>query len=255
MDQQANESDRLAAAGLAGDSAVINDDLANTLLAIVRSAAEPEPLRARAAVSLGPALEGADMGGFEDPDDSPISERMFHNIQNSLQKLFLDTGNPKEVRRRILEASVRAPKDWHRMAIRTAYSSGDRDWMLTAVFSMRWVSGFDREIVEALNNADPEIHFEAVNAAGQREVDAAWPHIAALIDDAGTPKPLLLAAIEAAGNIHPPEALEILADLADSDDDEIAEAADDALSMAEALSDETDDDEDEDDEDESEWIN
>jgi hypothetical protein len=240
-DSRAEESDRLVAAELAGDSTVINDDLADALMAIIRHADEPEKLRARAAISLGAVLEQADTDGFEDPDDVPISERTFRNIQDTLHRLYLDNSNPKEVRRRILEASVRAPKDWHQNAITAAYSSGDKDWILTAVFSMRWVRGFDNQILEALRSADPEIQYQAVNAAGNWELDAAWPRIVVLLNDAGTPKPLLLAAIGAASSIRPQEAQEILIDLAASDDEEIAEAADEAIAISEPASDEEDD--------------
>jgi hypothetical protein len=128
-----------------------------------------------------------------------------------------------------------------------AYSSGDKEWMLTAVFSMCWVRGFDDQILVALKSADPEIHFEAVKAAGNWELDAAWSHVVELVDDTHTPKHLLLAAIGAAGSIRPAEARKILADLADSDDEEIAEAAEEAMAMAEVASDEEDD--------EGEWIN
>jgi hypothetical protein len=249
-DSLAQESDRLMAAELAGDSTVINDDLADALLAIVRDAEEPDKLRARAAISLGPVLEQADTDGFEDLDDVPIFERTFRSIQDTLHRLYLDKSNPTEVRRRILEASVRAPQDWHHNAIMAAYSSEDKDWMLTAVFSMRWVRGFDNQILEALKSADPEIHYQAVNAAGNWELEAAWPHIIALLNDAGTPKPLLLAAIDAASSIRPQEAGEILIDLAASDDEEIAEAADEAIAMSEPMSDEEDDEDDA-----SEWIN
>jgi hypothetical protein len=240
-DSRAKESDRLVAAELAGDSTVINDDLADALMAIIGHADEPEKLRARAAISLGAVLEQADTDGFEDPDDVPISERTFRDIQDTLHRLYLDNSNPKEVRRRILEASVRAPKDWHQNAITAAYSSGDKDWMLTAVFSMRWVRGFDNQILEALRSADPEIQYQAVNAAGNWELDAAWPRIVALLNDAGTPRPLLLAAIGAASSIRPHEAREILIDLAASDDEEVAEAADEAIAISEPASDEEDD--------------
>jgi hypothetical protein len=243
-DRLAQESDRLMAAELAGDSTVINDDLADALMTIVRDPEEPEKLRTRAAISLGAVLELADMDGFEDPDDVPIFERTFRNIQGTLHRLYLDKSNPKEVRRRILEASVRAPRDWHQNAIMAAYSSGDKDWMLTAVFSMRWVRGFDNQILEALKSADSEIHYQAVNAAGNWELGAAWPHIIALLNDAGIPKPLLLAAIGAASSIRPQEAGEILMDLAASDDEEIAEAADEAIAMSEPMSDEEDDEDD-----------
>ena len=250
IDRRADESDRLIAAELAGDFTVINDELAVSLMAIIRSPDEPEQLRATAAIALGPVLEQAETDGFEDPDDVPITQRTFRNLQNSLQKLHFDNSVPKEVRRRILEASVRAPKNWHQNAIRSAYSSGDKDWMLTAVFAMRWVRGFDDQILEALRSADPEIHYEAVEAAGNWELAAAWSHIVALVHDADAPKPLRLAAIAAVAGIRPAEARGILVDLANSDDKEIAEAADEAMGMAEAPSDEEDDDEVG-----SEWIN
>jgi hypothetical protein len=248
VDRRADESDRLVAAELAGDFTVINDDLADTLLMVACSADEPEQLRARSAISLGPVLEQANTDGFEDPDDVPITERTFHDIQDLLEKLYLDTSAPKQVRRRSLEASVRAAKTWHQEAIRSAYSSGDKDWMLTAVFSMRWVRGFDDQILRALQSDDPRIHYEAVLAAGNWELDAAWSHLVELVNDAHSPKPLLLAAIGALGSIRPAEALDVLVDLAESDDEEIAEAVSEVMAAAEVLPDEEDDEEDE-------WIN
>jgi hypothetical protein len=249
IDRRAKESDRVIAADLAGNIVVINDDLASALLAIVSSPGEPEQLRALAAISLGPVLEQTDMAGFDDPDDvPPITEPMFRNIQDSLQQLYKDDSIPKEVRRRILEASVRAPETWHQDAIRAAYSNGDKDWMLTAVFSMRWVRGFDDQILRALQSDDPGIHYEAVLAAGNWELDPAWSHLVELVNDADSPKPLLLAAIGALGSIRPAEALDVLVDLAESDDEEIAEAVSEVMAAAEVHPDEEDDEEDE-------WIN
>jgi hypothetical protein len=239
-DRRANESDRLVAATLAGDFTVINDDLAHALLSVVGSADEPERLRAKAAISLGPVLEHVDTSGFEDPEDVPITEGTFRKIQESLQNLYADSSTPKEVRRRILEASVRAPETWHKDAIGNAYSRGDKEWTLTAVFAMRWVRGFDNQILAALKSPDPEIHYEAVNAAGNWELDAAWSHILQLVKDTHTPRPLLLAAISAAGSIRPAEARKVLVGLAASDDEEIAEAAGEAMSMTEVALDEDD---------------
>jgi hypothetical protein len=232
--KRTDDADRLIAAELAGDLVVLNDRLAVALLDIARHAEEPDVLRAQAAISLGPVLEQAYTMEFDDPDDVPITEEMFHEIQDVLHGLYADGSVPKEVRRRILEAAVRAPQDWHRNAIQAAYSSGDRDWMLTAVFSMCSVRGFDDQIVEALESSDPEIHYEAVRAAGNWGLDAAGPHVTALVKNPATPKPLLLAAIEAVGTIRPQEAGLILVDLAESDDEEIAEAASEAMAMAEA---------------------
>lgn len=243
-DGQAPESDRLLAAELAGDPTVIDDDLVSALLEIVGNRGAPGKLRARAALSLGPVLEQADTDGFEDENDEPISERSFHAIQDSLRELFQDVSIPKEVRRRILEASVRAPQDWHQDAVRLAGRSDDEAWKLTGVFCMRFVRGFDEEILQALGSPNPDIHYEAVCAAGVWGVQAGWPHIAALLTTKGIAKPLLLAAIEAVSSIRPQEAPEMLGDLADSEDEDIVEAVDEALAMAEGGSSEDDEDDD-----------
>ena len=62
-DNQANESEHLLAAEMAGDSTVINDELAGELLAIVNDDKNSVSLRGRAAISIGPALEYAFIDG------------------------------------------------------------------------------------------------------------------------------------------------------------------------------------------------
>lgn len=258
VDKQAAESDRLIAAELGSELVVMNDSLADALLTIVTNGEESDDLRATAASSLGPVLEEAELSDFDDPDDVPIAENTFNYIRDFLHKLYLDESLSKDLRRRVLEAAVRAPEVWHADAIRTAYASGDNEWVLTAVFAMRWVRGFEDQILEALSTADPLIHFEAINAAGARELDAAWPHVVALVKSPSTSKDLLLAAIEAVGNIRPGEAGEILDDLLNSRDEEIAEAAHEAMAMAQVLSGESMDEEDDEEGDEEEggkWVN
>lgn len=247
LDNQKDKSDRLLAADLAGDYTVINDELAVVLLSIVRNDAESEDLRARAVISLGPILETAYFDEFEDPEDVPISEETFHTIQTSLRDLYMDIDAPMEVRRRTLEGSVRAPQEWHQEAIRDAYFSGDDLWRLTAVFCMRYIQGFDTQILEALKAENEEIHYEAVCAAGTWEVDAAWSHIMSLATSELTAKSLRLAAIEAVASIRPQEAEEILRDLTLSDDEDIAEVAFEAMAMSGLLPDEDYDDYDDDD--------
>jgi len=254
-------SDRLIAAQLAGDMVVMNDDLAKTLLAIMRSPEESEALRAKAAISLGPVLEMVTWTEFgDDIDPPPITEDTYQKIQNTLKALYYEAGTPKLLRRRILEAAVRDhTQDWHAPAIREALAGGDREWVLTAVFAMGHVKGFDREIVAALDSRDENTRYEAVKAAGNWEVQAAWPHIKALVENPGTDKTLLLAAIEAVGEINPSEAEAVLADLTDSEDADVVEAVDEAISMVRARSsDEHEDedwDEDEEDDEDEDWVN
>jgi hypothetical protein len=240
LDERGSESERLLAAELAADFTVINDELVSALLASLENASSSQELRAQAAISLGPILEHADLEGFDDPEEMPISEETVQSVQSALHRQFEDEGAPKLVRRRSLESSVRAPLPWHTEALRTAYASGDVAWTLTAVFGMRFVRGFDRQILEALDSKDPDVHVEAVLAAGNWQLEAAFSRVLALVGSAQTEKPLLLAAIDALASIRPREAESLLAELTDSDDEDIAEAVFEAIAMAESATEEED---------------
>ncbi|MEQ9319687.1 MAG: hypothetical protein RIF41_11055 [Polyangiaceae bacterium] len=239
MDVLANEraeaSERLLAAELAGDVTIINDDFVELLLQILDRGDFSDALRCQAALSLGPVLEEVDIDGFDAPfGEPPISEGMFRSIQAALEKIHADNGMPKIVRRRALEASVRAPRDWHRAAIRAAYGRRDRDWKVTAVFAMRWVDGFEREILESLESDDGEIRYQAVCAAGNWGVEAAWPHVAPILETERGDRRMLLAAIEAVGSLRPKMAPDVLGELIDDEDEEIAEAAMEVITLSEA---------------------
>jgi hypothetical protein len=123
---------------------------------------------------------------------------------------------------------------------------------VTAVFCMSYVRGFEDQILESLDSKNPDIQCHAVLAAGNWEVDAAWPHIAASLTSRKTPKTLLLAAIEAAPNIRPEEAFDLLEDLLNSKDAEIRDAVSEAMSLAQEPWDAEDDEDYEDDEDDEE---
>lgn len=228
--------ERRLAAELAGNVVVISDELVETLLSIVESTGEPPDLRAMAAISLGPTLEELDLGWLDDPEDESVTPAVARTIQERLRAIYMDPAVPKDIRRRVLEASVRCPEDWHIGAVRAAYHSGDPDWRLTAVFCMGFVGDFDAEIVEALRTDDPDLHFEAVRAAGRALVEPAWPWISALLRSPDVDKPLLLAAIDAVAALRPHEAPEVLGELILVEDEEIAEAVQDALIVAGAWS-------------------
>jgi hypothetical protein len=230
-DDQTTPEDLLKAVEMAGEYCVINDELAMALLAIVGQEDKKDRIRGLAAIALGPALEEADMSGFEDPDDVPISEASYDTIQAQFKTLFANVDLSKAVRRRILEASVRAPQSWHKDAIRQAYTDPDKDWQLTAVFCMRYVHGFKKQILKSLESQDSEIHCEAVRAAGASELGAAWPHIDALLIQETTDKNLLLAAIDASVQIRPQQACVLLSDLLNSDDEDVVDVVNEALAM------------------------
>lgn len=247
---RADAAERLIAAELAGDFTLIDDEYANMLLDILHNGSEPEDLRATAAIAMGPGLEtmyiSEDELGDGDlipliNDEIPFSMEMYRRIMARLGELYWDDEAPLEVRRRALETSVRAPQDWHREAVRAAYDSEDDDWRLTAVFSMEYIRGFDEQILEALESGNELIRYHAVCAAGNWEVEGAWPHITDILDGGEADRDLLLAAIKAAATIRPNEASLFIGDYLDSDDDEIVDTAHEAIGMAEGLLDAEDD--------------
>lgn len=238
-------ADRLLAADMAGNTVVMNDEMAALILAVLRDSGEPEELRCKAAISLGPGLEYGDTMEFDDPDDIVLSEKVFHEVQEQLRDIFQDKNIPKNVRRRVLEAAVRAPADWHEGAIREAYGDNDEEWHLTAVFCMGYVDGFEDEILESLESENPDIVYEAVTAAGTWQIEEAWPFVEELIINRDeTDKSLLIAAIIAAPQIRPGEAAELLSapDLSYPDDEEIAEAVEEAREMMMIMADDFPDD-------------
>jgi hypothetical protein len=243
-DRQANAAARLVAAELAGDFTVINDALAEALLAVVCCGDDPEALRVQAAMAFGLALEHAETMGFEDAEDVLLSEATVHRLEQSLHRLFQDAEVPQALRRQLLEVTVRAPQAWHPEAVRTAYGSSDIAWRRTAIFCMRFIRGFEAQILEALASDDPDMHYHAVCAAGTWEIDAAWSHIVALVTAEQTDKSLRLAAIDAAASIRPHEAPAILGGLTDVDDEDIVEAVFETLTMVEGRAEDGEDAED-----------
>ncbi len=244
-DAKAVAAERLLAAELAGDCVVINDEIAAKLLSIVEDDAESDEMRARAAISLGPALEHGEVYEFDDPDDFVISEIMFERINRSLPKIYLSDAS-KLVKRRVFEAAVRAPQEWQHEVIRTRYTDEDEEWKLSAVFGARFVRGFDDIILDALNTTNEDILLEAVYGARNWEIEAAWPYILSILNKPDADKSLTLVAIEAAGNIRPKEAIAVLGPLLDSDDEEIVDQVHEVLAIAGAIEDDEDDEFDED---------
>ncbi len=244
-DKDAEADDRLLAAELAGDPVVVDDVLAAELLAIVLDTGEAEDLRVEAVRSLGPVLEATDIEMLDEPDEAPISEETFDRLREALHDLYRAEDASEQMRREALVASVRAPLDWHGDAIRKAYA-GDDFWKVAAVFSMSYLQGFEREILESLESKNEDIRYHAVCAAGDKELDAAWDMVSQLVTSKRTDKELRLAAIGAVASIRPSAAIEIIQPLTASKDEDIAEAAQEALAMAEGyLANTTEDDEEE----------
>ncbi len=242
QDANADEPDRLLAAEMAGNFVVINDDLAESLLNIIEDSDESKELRSTAVISFGAALEyiDCDLDGFAEVDeynDFAVTEQMYQRIVKTLQRVYFDGTVPELVRRRTLEASVRSPQSWHSGAVRTAFQSREKNWLLTAVFCMTYIKGFQEEILEALQNKIPEMQYHAIQAAGNWGITEAWSDISDVLNNRDADINLLLAAIDAAVNIEHHEAIGVLNKLLDrsADNDDIIDAVHEALAMLDEL--------------------
>ena len=184
---------------------------------------------------------------FDDEDElaePPTTEPMFQRIQATLQEIHADHSVPKEVRRRVLEGSVRAPPGLASRCDSRGLLQQRRRMEANGGLLHGMDSRFRRANTRDAGKPKSRPSLRGGEGGGNWGVDAAWPHVAALLTSEATEKSLLLAAIEAAVWIRPREAKMILIDLADSDDEEIAEAVSDA--SMEQGPDELDDKEEED---------
>ncbi len=214
---------------------VMDDDLARVMLRLLRTDPVAE-IAGAAAIALGPALEECDieyaddLGGLEFlEEEMALSRPMFTEVCEALEAMFHDADRPELVRRRVLEAAVRAPQEWLAGAVRASYQSEDYQWQATAVFCMGWIPGFDDSILEALGSADERVRREALVAAGSRELQAAGLEVLGVAGDEEENRNLRLAAIKALELLTPPGSQELLEDLSGDGDEEIAGAVEEAL--------------------------
>ena len=232
---------------LAEASPMVDDELGRELLRFARDPERGDVERGDALIALGPALEicwydEAEDGSLPDPApgqedwwDLPFSSTGYREVTEALRRLYLDASVPKLVRRRALEAAVRAPRDWQRDAAGTAWRSDDPEWRLTAVFAMGHLPGFAAEIETALDDEEPPIAREALLAAGRAGIEELADRLMDVAGDRRADHDLRLAAIEGLGELGPETAVELLEDLTLDADREIAGAAEEALEELQLL--------------------
>ncbi len=233
---QALRDDRAEVRGLAAGHAagVMDDEVGGELLRVLRGDGDPG-VRAAAATSFGPALEECDAEevalGFD--EDLPLSRYLFVEVRKALHQVYCSAEVPDLVRRRAIEAAVRAPEPWLDGAARAAFASGDAGWRTTAVFCMGWLDGHEPSILEALEDGDIDVRREAIRAAGRCSLPQACPE---LMRVAGTPafeRSLRLVAVESLAFMESPAAGDLLQLISRGSDVELADLAGWALEQRE----------------------
>ncbi len=228
-DGSSTPEERALAVDLAAVIPVMSVDLVDALTCVLQDVRAPEETRANAARALGPVLAECRDGIDLYDDAGPLDEAGIRRVQTVLRSVHEDSGVPAVVRRAVLEASAHAPEEWHFAAIRRAWESKGAEWKETALSAMGFVAGFGREIREGLRSSDPGILREAVRAAGYKQLPEAVAPVTRILEGGDADRDLLLAAIEAAGNLDDADLADLLLPYSQDADDEIADAATDAL--------------------------
>jgi HEAT repeat protein len=194
-------------------------------------------VRAEAALSLGRYVVLGEFGNLR-PSDLAV-------VEDSLTESINDNTESEEVRARALESIGASSESWVRDLIEDAYSSGSHRMQVSAIHAMgrscdaEWLP----DVIQHLQNDDPELRYEAATAAGMIGDEAAIPHLAFLVHDDDAEVQQM--AIEALAEIGGPEARAILERLVTSGDERAEDAAREALAsmeLAGAYSDDDDDD-------------
>lgn len=205
------------------------DDLIPSFLKILKSDPEGE-VRAAAATALGQYVYKGEI--------DELSLGILHEMENHLLNVITeDSYTP--VQQRALESLSFSSRDEIPPLIQKAFSSGDRDWMATALIAMgrsvdkRW----QEDVLSMLDNKVPILRAEAARAAGELELAESVAELVELSEDAD--EEVRLAAIWSLSQIGGDKARRTLENLLrgsrDDDETDFLETALDNLAFTDGL--------------------
>jgi HEAT repeat protein len=208
---------RLAIEGLWEDERA---NLVQPLITILANDADAT-VRAAAAISLGRFVL---LGELEEIPGEPARA-----AEQALRETWFRHGEVNDVRRRALEGLAYTSNTGINELIQNAYYDEDALMRQSAVFSMgrsnhpRWA----RIVLEELGSTEPEMRFEAAQAAGEMGLKSAVQILIRRLEDVDIP--VREAAVAALGKIGGPAAKRALEGLIGGSDEPLAHAAEDAL--------------------------
>ena len=185
-------------------------------------------VRAESASALGRYVYLGEVG--------EISEAVLDAVEAGLLRV-IESDDMPVVRRRALESLSFSSRKEVPPLIEKAFSSGDQEWMESALFAMgrsvdeRW----EDQVMAMLTNIMPALRAEAARAAGELELNQAVPFLSEMIED--TEKVVREAAIWSLSQIGGEEVRETIENLLDKTEDreeiDLVEAALDNLYFTE----------------------
>ena len=186
---------------------------------------EASEVRGAAAKALGKYMLLAEMEELDEEQAASVRQALLTTSRNPVEDL--------EVRRRAIESLGYLSDDEIRAVIEDAYNAPSEKLQASALSAMgrsldQYWSG---TILMELSNTNPEVRLEAVRASGELELKRAVPALVDLLEDPN--RPVLLETIHALGQIGGPVARQALEMMAESEDEEVVEWAEDALAELE----------------------
>lgn len=148
------------------------------LLPVFQNSMENDPspeVRAVAASGLGKFIYLGEIEELPDKEWHDLEERLLRVVRGN------DTAH---VRRHALEALGFSARKEVPALIETAYYSGNNDWLASALFAMGRSANheWDQRVLEMMDHESPEICFEAARASGELEIKEAVPILLQLLE-------------------------------------------------------------------------
>ncbi|MFN8472415.1 MAG: HEAT repeat domain-containing protein [Anaerolineae bacterium] len=184
---------------------------------------DSEPIvRSAAANALGKYMYLAEM--------EELGPELTAEIRQALLDAFRNPQEVSDVRRYAVESLAFLGDDEVRGVIEDAYNTPSEQMQASAVRGMGrsldpYWSGL---VLMELQNTDPRVRQEAIWASGELELKQAVPTLVDMLEEPN--RDLLIGVIQSLGRIGGPIARQALELVAESEDEEIAEEAEDALS-------------------------
>ncbi|MFN8498915.1 MAG: HEAT repeat domain-containing protein [Anaerolineae bacterium] len=179
-------------------------------------------VRAAAANALGKYMYLAEM--------EELDPKLAADIRQALLAAARTPQEFTDVRRYAVESLAFLGDDEVRGVIEDAYNAPSESMQASAIRGMgRSLDPYwSGTVLMELSNADPRIRQEAVWASGELELKQAVPTLVDMLEEPN--RDLLIGVIQSLGRIGGPIARQALELVAESEDEEIAEEAEDALS-------------------------
>ena len=182
---------------------------------------EDSQVRAASASALGSFIY---LGEIEE-----LPEQVLHEVEESL--LHVTQGQDAVlVRRRALEALGFSNREEVAPLIEAAYRSGDRDWLVSALFAMgrSYNSVWEEKVVAKLDNVNAAVRAEAASAAGELSLRKSAPKLLEMVDDDDdNVRAAVIWSLSEIGGEGVRETLEAM--LEETEDDEEADLLEEAL--------------------------